>query len=303
MSKNKGTSKMELSILIPTYNDDCYNLVCDIQKQASAVSGLGYEIIVGDDGSTHKSIVESIKRINSMEKCRVIRPPKNIGRAAIRNLLAREASYDWILYIDADMRISRQDFIKEYIEKATQSCVVYGGYEIPNINLKGNLRYKYEKSVATNHSAEVRQENPYKDFHTSNFLIRRDVMLYTPFNEQIKRYGYEDVLFGKELKLKNINILHIDNPVVFSTFESNVDFLRKTDEGITTLSEFDTLLGDYSRLVPIYEKLKRYHLQGFTKFVFQVTEPAIKRILTSRHPSLALFSFYKVGKYITMKSK
>lgn len=294
---------MELSILIPTYNDDCYNLVCDIQKQASAVSGLGYEIIVGDDGSTHKSIVESIDRINSMERCRVIRPPKNIGRAAIRNLLAREASYDWILYIDADMRISRQDFIKEYIEKATQSCVVYGGYEIPNINLKGNLRYKYEKSVATNHFAEVRQENPYKDFHTSNFLIRRDVMLYTPFNEQIKRYGYEDVLFGKELKSKNINILHIDNPVVFSTFESNVDFLRKTDEGITTLSEFDTLLGDYSRLVPIYEKLKRYHLQGFTKFVFQVTEPAIKRILTSRHPSLALFSFYKVGKYITMKSK
>ncbi len=294
---------MELSILIPTYNDDCYNLVCEIQKQASAISGLGYEIIVGDDGSTHKSIVESIDRINSMERCRVIRPPKNIGRAAIRNQLAREASYDWILYIDADMRISRQDFIKEYIEKATQSCVVYGGYEIPNINLKGNLRYKYEKSVATNHSAEVRQENPYKDFHTSNFLIRRDVMLYTPFNEQIKRYGYEDVLFGKELKSKNINILHIDNPVVFSTFESNVDFLRKTDEGITTLSEFDTLLGDYSRLVPIYEKLKRYHLQGFTKFVFQVTEPAIKRILTSRHPSLALFSFYKVGKYITMKSK
>ena len=37
---------MGLSILIPTYNDDCYDLVYEIQKQASAIHALAYEIVV-----------------------------------------------------------------------------------------------------------------------------------------------------------------------------------------------------------------------------------------------------------------
>lgn len=294
---------MELSILIPTYNDDCYDLVYEIQKQASAIHALAYEIVVGDDGSTDQRVVDSIKRVSHMENCRVIRPENNIGRAAIRNMLAREASYEWILFIDADMRISCSNFIDKYIEKAAHNYVIYGGYEVPKLNIKNNLRYKYERSVATNHSAKIRQENPYKDFHTSNFLIPRAIMLDTPFDERIRRYGYEDVLFGKELKSKNINILHIDNPVVFSTFESNEDFLRKTDEGITTLSEFESQLADYSRLIPACKRLKNLHLQGITRFVFKMSEPILKRILVSGHAPLSLFSFYKVGRYITKKSK
>ena len=294
---------MELSILIPTYNDDCYDLVCEIQKQVSAIHALVYEIVVGDDGSNLQSVIDNIEQISHMENCRVIRPEKNIGRAAIRNLLAREASYEWILFIDADMRISCPDYINIYVEKAAHNHVVYGGYEVPKLNIKNNLRYKYERSVATNHSAKIRQENPYKDFHTSNFLIRRDILLDTPFDERIRRYGYEDVLFGKELKSKNINILHIDNPVVFSTFEDNDDFLRKTDEGIATLSEFESQLADYSRLIPVCNKLKRIHLQGITRIAFRISEPILKRILISGQAPLTLFSFYKIGKYITKKSK
>ena len=40
----------ELSILIPVYNDDATLLVKSLSKQAQAILGLCYEIIVFDDG-------------------------------------------------------------------------------------------------------------------------------------------------------------------------------------------------------------------------------------------------------------
>lgn len=46
-----------LSILIPTYNNVCLELVRDLQAQASILSSendFEYEIIVADDGSTDK---------------------------------------------------------------------------------------------------------------------------------------------------------------------------------------------------------------------------------------------------------
>ena len=43
-----------LSILIPTYNDPCFELVDTLRHQAEA-TGISYEIIVADDGSTSPS--------------------------------------------------------------------------------------------------------------------------------------------------------------------------------------------------------------------------------------------------------
>ena len=39
-----------LSILIPTYNDECVMLVDDLRQQAEQ-AGIVFEILVGDDGS------------------------------------------------------------------------------------------------------------------------------------------------------------------------------------------------------------------------------------------------------------
>lgn len=50
----------ELSILIPVYNDEATSLVKSLHKQAQAVSGLCYEIIVFDDGSTNKKLLKII---------------------------------------------------------------------------------------------------------------------------------------------------------------------------------------------------------------------------------------------------
>ena len=58
--------KQELSILIPTYNDVCTELVGKLCAQAKAIDRLDYEIIVADDGSTDSDCTEANQAIESM---------------------------------------------------------------------------------------------------------------------------------------------------------------------------------------------------------------------------------------------
>ena len=61
-----------LSILIPTYNNVCLELVRDLQAQASILSStndLEYEILVADDGSTDKNTIEKNREINELNHC------------------------------------------------------------------------------------------------------------------------------------------------------------------------------------------------------------------------------------------
>ena len=73
--------------------------------QCEDIEGLRYEIIVADDGSTDKHTCHINKEILELENARYILRKENVGRAAIRNFLAKEASYEWLLFIDGDMTV------------------------------------------------------------------------------------------------------------------------------------------------------------------------------------------------------
>ena len=225
-----------LSILIPTYNNVCLELVKDLQVQASLLSDFSYEILVADDGSTDKMTVKENLAINDLENCRYIEREKNEGRAVIRNFLAKEAKYEWLLFIDSNMNVINSQHLRNY--QMTEECdVIYGGYQVKRNqeSLKHNLRYIFECKGIQNGDYKLRQANPYGDFHTSNFIIKRSIMLQYPLDERFRYYGYEDVLFGKTLKENHINISHIDNPLGYNHFIGNMTFVAKTEESLHTL--------------------------------------------------------------------
>ena len=289
-----------LSILIPTYNDLCVKLVGDLRQQAEQ-TGIGYEILVGDDGSTDHEVVSENRQIDQWAHCRYLVQPQNTGRAAIRNRLAREARYDWLLFVDSDMTVVRPDYIGQYVAQ-DNADVVDGGVTIGGDAevLKQNLRYLYEKASEHEHTAEMRQKKPYQDFHTANFLIRRDLMLSHPFDERFRYYGYEDVLFGKQLRADHIAIKHIDNPMGFCTFESNPDFVSKTEEGMRTLYQFQSELRGYSRLITLVEGIHIPLILSLIRLSHRLFSGLIRHNLCGRHPSLKLFKFYKLGYYTTI---
>ena len=287
----------DISILIPTYNGICLTLVQALHQQAEALP-ISYEIIVADDGSTQQSTILANRTINQMTHCRYVERPENTGRAAIRNYLASQAQYPWLLFIDSDMEVCRADYLRQYATSEGEA-IVYGGVVIGPLQ-SGNLRSMYEKASEQGHTPECRRQSPYHDFHTANFLVRRDLMQQHPFDLRFRRYGYEDVLFGKQMQLHHIPILHIDNPLSFEHFESNADFISKTEEGLRTLCQFRQELQDYSRLLHFFGTPASFWLTTPCSLLYRLLGSLMRRNLTSTHPSLQLFKLYKLSYLATL---
>lgn len=287
----------DISILIPTYNHACVELVGTLQRQASLLP-VSYEIIVADDGSTDVSTIEANRTINDFTNSRYIERPENAGRAAIRNYLARQASMPWVLFIDSDMVVCRDDFLCRYVETADQQAVWDGGITVGGDAklLNRNLRYRYERAAEHLHTAERRQQAPYRDFHTANFMVPRSLMDRCAFDLRFRHYGYEDVLFGKQLQQQGVPILHIDNPLSFEVFEANGQFLDKTEEGLRTLFQFRSELDGYSRLLDRSKQLPRAPFM----LAHRLLGPLVRRLL-ERYPVLPLFTFYRLCYFMSIK--
>lgn len=288
--------KHELSILIPIYNDDCREMVKALSCQAEAIDGLKYEIIVADDGSDESYIITN-SQISALPNVRFIRREQNVGRAAIRNFLCCESKYEWALFLDGDMTIVSNSFIKSYLDADVKE-VAYGGYCV-GPGEASCLRFIYEKACEPMHRAEERRKRPFQNFHTSNFMIRRDIMLSHPLDERFRHYGYEDVLWGKQLHKAGITIIHLDNPTGFYDFEDNAHFVSKTEEGLRTLYTFRKELRGYSRLLTFIEGLH----SGATCWAIKLWHWAFgsleRRNLCGKHPNLSIFKLYKLGYYLT----
>ena len=292
-----------ISVLIPTYNQPCLELVSQLQVQLEQAA-VPYEIIVADDGSTDERTVEANLGIATLVHCQYIIRKENAGRAVIRNFLAQEAQYDLLLFIDSDMSLVDDQYIRRYLA-ADCDTVVDGGVRIvgDEDEWRGNLRYLYEKAEEPHHTAPERQRTPYQHLHTANLLIRRELMLKYPFDERFRHYGYEDVLLGKTLRRHRVAIRHIDNPLGFSTFETNADFVAKTEEGLRTLYEFREDLRGYSRLLTLVSGIHIPLVKSMIRWMHRLAGPAVRRNLCSTHPRLFLFKLYKLGYYLCQASR
>ena len=292
-----------ISVLIPTFNQPCLELVSQLQAQLEQAA-VAYEIIVADDGSTDERTVEANLGIATLVHCQYIIRKENAGRAAIRNFLAQEAQYDLLLFIDSDMSLVDDQYIRRYLAADCDS-VLDGGVRIvgDEDEWRGNLRYLYEKAEEPHHTAPERQRTPYQHLHTANLLIRRELMLKYPFDERFRHYGYEDVLLGKTLRRHRVAIKHIDNPLGFSTFEANADFVAKTEEGLRTLYEFREDLRGYSRLLTLVSGIHIPLVKSMIRWMHRLAGPAVRRNLCSTHPRLFLFKLYKLGYYLCQASR
>jgi cellulose synthase/poly-beta-1,6-N-acetylglucosamine synthase-like glycosyltransferase len=223
-----------LSVLIPTYNYNALVLVKEIHQQL-ILEKVNFEIICFDDGS--KSILNSKnEEINSLTFSSFRSLEKNIGRSAIRNLLAKTAKYKWLLFLDADVLPVHADFIKKYIACfKTNKTVFCGGllYQNKKENL-GLLRYKYGKKHEEI-PVKVRQENSEKYFFTSNFLIEKEVFNNVKFKEDLKQYGREDLLFSLDLIKNGYKISHLKNEVYHLGIDENAVFVSKTKKAMENL--------------------------------------------------------------------
>ncbi|MDT3388282.1 MAG: glycosyltransferase family 2 protein [Bacteroidota bacterium] len=283
---------MLLSILIPTHNDVCIELVHSLTLQAFTIDDLTWEVVVADDGSTDQKVIAANQSINNEPNSRYVLYGENIGRAAIRNFLVTQARGEWLLFIDGDGKVIDDDYLKKFVNSQPVE-VCYGGYKMMP-GPKDNLRWLYERHAAPHHQVANRQQTPYQSFNICNLMIRREFMLKYPLDNRFVNYGYEDVLLGKHLQQADIMITHIDAPIGFFDYETNTHFVAKTEEGLQTLWEYRKDLQGYSKLLDIALSCNSF-CRRVILGIYDINKKRWKQNLLSTSPSLWIFNLYKLG--------
>ena len=283
-----------ISILIPTYNQPCLELVEEMRRQAEALSA-PYEIIVADDGSTDTATRLANQQIASLPHCRCLSPGKNLGPARIRNFLADAAREPYLLFLDADTFPVRDHFLVDYVIKAAANRVICGGFQYERTTHPAMcpLRYRYGIRVEER-SAEARNRSPYSQFISMSFLIDRRLFERVRFSERM-HFGYEDTYWGMMLEREGVEILHIDNPVWHHTRDTAEGYLDKIRRSVRNLAANRDLLQSHVRLLRWQQKVHALRLEGMVAFLFTCFRKRLERNLKGKTPSLRLFAFYKLG--------
>jgi len=290
-----------ISILIPIYNFDVCAFVNKLHTQATKAS-IPFEIILMDDASTAIN-KEKNSSLKSLPCLKYIQLETNVGRSKIRNLLANEAIYETLLFLDCDSDISSEFYLSNYINECTKNVVVCGGtiyQQNAPTDKKMMLRWKYGKNREVKTALE-RNNNPNSALTTNNFLISKNIFNQIKFEETIVKYGHEDTLFGYKLKKNKITVKHIDNPLIHVGLENADVFMHKTNQGIENLIEIIELhkiendfFSDVRLLNYFYfiNKLKlRPAFQLLNKIVSQ---HLFNHLIKSDNPKLILFDIYKL---------
>ena len=293
-----------LSILIPVYNISCTDLVENLVAQCHQI-GIVYEIICIDDGSLN-SIKNSNNKISELTNVKYIELAENIGRARIRNLLASKSLYPNLLFIDADSKIIRNDFISKYISSLKDNDVIYGGtnYSISKPDDKESLlHWKYASKYEALDYLK-RNRKPYLAFMSNNFIIKKDIFNIIKFDESHTGYGYEDTMFAERLYNHSIKIKHIDNPVEHSGMSNTYTFIVKTEEAMKNLAlMYHNKNFPATRMISFYDKIRNVGLQFLFVLLFKLSKKSILKNLHSENPNLLLFQLYKYGIFSQMMRK
>jgi glycosyltransferase involved in cell wall biosynthesis len=232
-----------LSIAIPTYRYDVRPLVAELLRQVATmeepVEILVYDDASPDDGDWGRAELRTTPGIHYLEL------KKNLGRAAIRNKLAKEATQEYVVMMDADGK-PPANFIGCYLDAvvdhqqalgANQALVCVGGrryQDDPPGDQTYHLHWWYGQERESPGPVQ-RQGNGWLGFQSNNFLVSRALLLAHPFDETHTGYGHEDTLWGQQFAGQHVQLRHPDNPVVHLGLEPNHVFLSKQKEAIRNL--------------------------------------------------------------------
>lgn len=285
-----------LSILIPIYNHKVTKLVTSLHTQCNKAK-IEFEIILFDDFS--KVLYrEDNRKLSGLFKVSYLELSENYGRSKIRNMLAKNARYDKLLFLDSDSKPVSKRFVKNYLEHITGHQVIYGGRVYPKKVPKTKTKILHWKYGTKRESppAKKRNKNPYLSFQSNNFLINKDLFLEIKFDESLSQYGYEDLVLATSIQNLKIPIQHIDNPIKHAGIEKANTFLdkqKKAIDNLIVLRSKNKIM--YTRLLRAYDSLQRKGLLNMFKKMYTQLSGRAEASIHSENPNLYLLDLWKLN--------
>ena len=283
-----------LSILIPVFNYDCSDLILALADQASELK-MPFEILVYDDCSTQEQALRP--SVLSIAQVKYRKMNANLGRSKIRNLLAQEALYNNLLFLDCDSLPADKNFIKHYLTAIETADCVCGGTVYPPRNAISEgqiLHWTY----GTKREMKAGRKSD-SVFMANNFLIRKEIFLNIGFDASIVGYGHEDTLFGIMLSQFGYRITQIDNPVVHLGLHDTSSFLANTKNAAVNLrllydnQQYRQSLSTI-KLVKTFKILRKLRLDFALRAIRRPLMPILARQLGSSKPSMLVLDIYKL---------
>jgi glycosyltransferase involved in cell wall biosynthesis len=280
-----------LSICIPTYNTDCSELL-DILAEQIAQLEETVEVLVCDDFST--DYVRKNQDACERNGFSFFENKSNLGSISTRIKLAKNSSFNWLLFVDADMIPKRGDFISQYLNFVTadRECIVVGGCCYTNEIKSFNLRLRYGRN-REEISAEKRQLNPYNSILFGNVLIKKELFSEVFNDFQDNAYG-EDIYLSSSLKSLNTDVVHIPNETYHMGLENNREFVKKVQKSAEIHARLDsnyTLDLSHIKLVKTGSFLKKYKLQNLINLRVSIKVPFLD-LSTKSSQTFLCFALY-----------
>ena len=268
-----------LSICIPTYNTDCSELLDILAKQIAQLEET-VEVLVCDDFSTDD--VHKNQEACNRNGFSFFENQSNLGRISTRIKLAKNSSFNWLLFIDADMLPKTDEYVIKYTNFITfnNADIAIGGCCYANKIKPFNLRLRYGRN-REEISAGKRQLNPYNSILFGNVLIKKELFSEVFNDFQDNAYG-EDIYLSSSLKSLNKDVVHLPNETYHLGLENNREFVKKIQKSGEMHARLDSnsaLDLSHIKLVKTGLFLKKYRLHNLMKFALVITSPFIKTVL------------------------
>lgn len=289
-----------VSILVPFLRDDPTPLLHALASN-SGPHLTKFEIILLDDGS-HDALLSAhlIGEVQALPiAASLITLTENAGRAAGRNLLARQARGEYLLFLDADMLPDSPDFLSDWLAvvQNDEPAVSFGGFSVEQASTEA--RFAVHRAMASRSdclNATQRALQPEKYVFTSNLLVRADVFAANRFDENFVGWGWEDVEWALRVSAEHA-IRHHEIPATHLGLDTVHQLMEKYRQSAPNFArvaaQHPELVADYPSY-RVAKALKALYLQNLVARIAEQAAQNEKMPVAMRAMALR---FYRAALY------
>lgn len=179
-----------ISVIIPTFNRA--KMVCDCVRSVLATDYPALEVIVVDDCSTEDVNGELMRTVAS-PAVTCVRTPKNLMVAGARNLGARKASGDYLVFLDNDNVVHPDIFIELLkVFREQQNVGLVGALSIHQAHGRENQIWTLSSTYNpwTSRPVETAANHPFSELSGFPEISRTD---YAPNCTMVPRSVFDEV--------------------------------------------------------------------------------------------------------------
>lgn len=212
-----------------------------------------------------------------------------------RQQLAALAHFDYLLFLDCDSEIIKDDFLSVYYKAIKENRVLVSGGRVYTSEKPDACTYKLHWNYGTKRESDKRAA-----FLSNNFLVSRKAFMRIEMPVPLQGYGHEDTWWGIQWAKARIDCTKIYNPVLHNGLEKADDFIAKSENALANLlvmarEEGDKRVSHHVKIFRYYSLLKKLRLSGLYLSIESFFHNYLKRNLLSCNPVLLYFDCYRLA--------